>query len=311
VVVLTGWSGQVSLGQMSFVAVGAVVGAKAVGEWGWDLSLTLLLAGAAGAVVAVVIGVPALRLRGPLLGVTTLAFAVASTQYLLNRSNNSAIPRERFTSAQLFAYFDLGDVRTLFVVTVSVTALGLVLVRGIRTSRSGRVLLALRDNEQAASSYGISVMRAKLSAFAVSGAMAGVAGGLYVQALRQYSEGPFEPAVSFNVFTASVVGGLGSLTGAVIGALFLNGGRWVFTGDLADWQLLPSAVGVLFVLMALPGGLGELVFRGRDALLRRVADRRGLVVPSLVADVRTDDLERDVAVLTEAADEGRDAEVVA
>ena len=94
----------------------------------------------------------------------------------------------------------------------------------------------------------------------------------------------------------------------MIGAAFLNGGRWFLP---ADWQLLPSALGVLVVLMALPGGLGELVFRGRDALLRRVAARRGLVVPSLVADVRTDDLEHDVRALTTAADEGHDAEEVA
>ncbi len=299
VVVLTGWSGQVSLGQMSFVAVGAAVGAKAVGEWSWDVSLALLAAAAAAAVVAVIVGIPALRLRGPLLGVTTLAFAVASTQYLLNRSRNSMIPRGAITESRLFAYFDLADVRTLFVVTVVVAAGGLLLVRGIRTSRSGRVLLAQRDNERAAASYGISVTRAKLTAFAVSGAMAGAAGCLYVQGLRQFGEQPFEPAVSFNVFTASVVGGLGSLTGAVIGALFLNGGRWFLP---ADWQLLPSALGVLLVLMILPGGLGELVFRGRDAILRRIADRRGLVVPSLVADVRTDDLEHDVHALTTATE---------
>jgi len=164
--------------------------------------------------------------------------------------------------------------------------IGIVAVRGVRASRTGRALLAQRDNERATTAYGISVVRAKLSAFALSGALAGMAGCLYVQALFSYSEQPFGPEVSFNIFTASVVGGLGSITGAVIGALFLNAGRWFLS---ADWQLLPSALGVLLVLTMLPGGLGQLLYRGRDALLRRVADRRGLVVPSLVADVRAED----------------------
>jgi branched-chain amino acid transport system permease protein len=302
IVVLTGWSGQVSLGQMSFVAVGAVVGAQSVGEWRLDLSLALLLAGAAGALVAVVVGLPALRLKGPLLGVTTLAFAVASTQYLLNRTRVSFLPNERFDRPRLFALVELDSQQSLYYLCVAVAALGIVAVRGVRASRTGRALLAQRDNERATTAYGISVVRAKLSAFALSGALSGVAGCLYVVALRSYSEQPFAPAVSFNIFTASVVGGLGSITGAVIGALFLNAGRW-FLG--ADWQLLPSAVGVLLVLTMLPGGLGELLFRARDGALRRIAARRGLVVPSLVADVRTEEADDpdDVADVVQAADE--------
>lgn len=298
IVVLTGWSGQVTLGQMSFVAVGAVVGAQSASEWRLDLSLALVLAAAAGAVVAVVVGLPALRLKGPLLGVTTLAFAVASTQYLLNRSRNRFLPNGPIERPRLFALVDLDSQRSLYYVCVAVAVLGIVAVRGVRASRTGRALLAQRDNERATTSYGISVVRAKLSAFALSGALAGMAGCLYAMALRSYSEQPFEPAVSFNIFTASVVGGLGSLTGAVIGALFLNVGRWALS---PDWQLLPSAVGVLFVLTMLPGGLGELLYRARDAFLRRVADRRGLVVPSLVADVRTDDPD-DVEDVVRAAD---------
>ncbi len=304
IVVLTGWSGQVSLGQMSFVAVGAVVGAQASGEWQLDLSLSLVLAGLAGAVVAVIVGLPALRLRGPLLGVTTLAFAVASTQFLLNRSRVSFLPSGRFVRPRLFAVVDLSSERALYFVAVGIAVLGLLAVRGVRASRTGRALLAQRDNDRAAAAYGISVARAKLSAFAISGFLAGVAGCVYVQALKSYSEQPFAPAVSFNIFTASVVGGLGSLTGAVIGALFLNAGRWFLP---ADWQLLPSALGVLLVLMALPGGLGDLVYRGRDGLLRRLADRKGLVVPSLVADVRDDDGE-DVEALVAATDGELDLE---
>lgn len=298
IVVLTGWAGQVTLGQMSIVAVGAVLGAKSLVEWDFDLSLAILLSGAGGALVAFVLGLPALRLRGPLLGVTTLAFAIASTQYLLNRSRNTFVNGERFARPRLFATIDLTSQASMYALAMVVAALGLLAVKCLRASRTGRVLLAQRDNDRAAASFGIGVARAKLAAFAVSGFLAGVAGCLYVVALGGYSEQPFEPAVSFNVFTAAVVGGLGSLTGAVLGALFLNGVRWFLP---AEWQLLPSAVGVLFVLTALPGGLGELAYRGRDALLRRVADRRGLVVPSLVADVLAEEPD-DVAEVVAAAE---------
>ena len=117
---------------------------------------------------------------------------------------------------------------------VGVAGLGLLLVRGIRTSRTGRVLLAQRDNERAAA-----VLRHQRDAGQalrlrrVGRPWPGWPAALYVASSGQYSEQPFEPAVSFNVFTASVVGGLGSLTGAVIGALFLNGGQLVPPGRLA------------------------------------------------------------------------------
>ena len=78
ITMLTGWAGQVSLGQMGFVAIGAALGAYATSDWGLDLALALPLAGLAGAAVAVIVGLPALRLRGLFLAVTTLAFALAT-----------------------------------------------------------------------------------------------------------------------------------------------------------------------------------------------------------------------------------------
>ena len=93
IVVLTGWAGQVSLGQMSFVAFGAATGAYATQHWHLDLSLALLIAGLVGAVVALVVGLPALRLRGLFLAVTTLAFAMATYAYFLNVEHFSWIPQ--------------------------------------------------------------------------------------------------------------------------------------------------------------------------------------------------------------------------
>jgi branched-chain amino acid transport system permease protein len=283
VVVLTGWAGQVSLGQMSFVAIGAAIGGIALGDWGFDLSLALLVSGGAGALAAIVVGLPALRLRGLFLAVTTLAFAVASSSYLLNRRHFSWLPREAIPRGRLFNTIDLTSQRSLFYVCAAMAVLGLVAVQGLRTGRTGRVLRAVRDNERGAQSYGVDVTRAKLLAFATSGFLAAAAGCLHVQIVGVYAETAYAPTESITVFTAAVVGGLGTLLGAVAGALFLNGGEWILRGN---WRLLPSAIGVLVVLLALPGGLGDAFYQLRDAALRRIATRRGIAVPSMLADRR-------------------------
>lgn len=286
VVVLTGWAGQVSLGQMSFVAVGAVVGAISTDTWHLDVSLGLILAGIAGAAVAVFIGLPALRLSGIFLAVTTLAFSLACSNFLLNRKAQSWIPPGQIEALPLFRTFSLTTEAATYQLALGVVAICFLGVSGIRRSRTGRVMLAVRDNERAAAAYSVAPLRAKLGAFALSGFLAAVAGCLLVHVNGGYTEKPFVVAESLGVFSAAVVGGLGSLPGAVLGAVFLNGGEWFLTDQ---WRLLPSAIGVLFVLLVLPGGLGSLLYRGRDALLRREARRRGIAVPSLVADAGGED----------------------
>ena len=286
VVVLTGWAGQVSLGQMSFAAFGAAVGAYATQHWNLDLSLTVLLAGIAGAVVALVVGLPALRLRGFFLAVTTLAFALATSAYLLNVQYFSWVPDPDTVVVRphLFGGISLTSQRTYYYVCLAVLALAVVAVRGIRHSRTGRVLLALRENERGAQAFGVNILRAKLTAFAISGFLAAVGGCLLVELLGGFSLDTYAPDQSFVVFTAAVVGGLGSLLGAGLGSLYLEGAQWWLPGP--QWQSLASALGVLLVLMIIPGGIGDVVYRGRDAALRWVARRRGLIVPSLLADVR-------------------------
>ena len=286
VVVLTGWTGEVTLGQMSFAATGAAVAAATTAEWRVDLSLALAIAGAAGALVAVLVALPTLRWQGIFLAVTTLAFALAATNYLLNPTVATWIPTEDVARRPLFGVWDMHSRTRMYEVALIVAVACFVAVAGIRRTRVGRVLRAVRDNPQGAQAYGVRVPVARLSAFALSGFLAGVGGALLFAVNERYEVALFGATESLNVFIAAVVGGVGSMLGAALGALLLDGSRIFLSGPAA---LLPSAIGVLGVLLLLPGGLAELAYRGRDALLRRYAARRGLEVPSLVADRRVVD----------------------
>ncbi len=232
-VVLTGWAGQVSLGQVAFFAIGAVVGAKATITWGLDPLLALALASVAGAVAAVLVGLPALRQRGLFLAVSTFAFALATTCYLLNSRFFAWIPTERVEREPILGTVSIDSPTRIYYLALGCLAVAVVALRGIRHSRTGRVLIALRENERAAAAYGVSVMRAKLTAFALSGALAGFAGCLFVYHQQAFGTGPYDPSQNFAVFTMAVIGGIGSIPGGLLGALYLRGTRVVPADRLA------------------------------------------------------------------------------
>jgi len=269
IVILTGWSGQVGLGQMSFAAVGGVIGAVALIDWHWDLSLTLLLAGVVAGAVAVVVGLPTLRLDGMFAAVTTLAFALAASGYLLVPAEFSWIPQGQVGVPYLFGISITSQAST-FELCFGVLVLVLIAMQGLRHSRIGRVLRALPANQRAASGYGVRVVWAKLTAFAVSGFVAGLAGCLFLIVNQQYEVTSFLGSASLVVFTATAVGGLGSALGAVLGAAIVEGSAVYLP---PSWQLFPAALGVIIVLILFPRGLAGLCYDLRDwaieALQRR------------------------------------------
>jgi branched-chain amino acid transport system permease protein len=250
-------------------------------EWQADLIVVTLVAGAVGACISVVVGLPALRLRGLYLAVTTLAFAVAMGSYFLNPRFFDWLPDEadRVPRLPVLGRVDYTSTKAIYAVSAVAMVLAIVAVQGMRASRTGRVLLALRDNEAGTTAYGISVMRAKLTAFAIAGFLAGCSGGLFVHHQQAYQVA--DPSQGIGIFIAAVVGGLGSALGALLGSLFFWGTSWWLEGA---WRLFASAIGVMAVLLIAPGGLAALAYQGRDWLLRQLAVRRGIHVPSMVAD---------------------------
>ena len=273
-VVLTGWAGQVSLGQMAIVGIGAAVSATVTSRWNVDLTLGLLVGGVAGAVAAFAVGVPALRLRGLYLAVTTFAFALATESWVLNDRFFGWFPgaEHRFDRPPLFGRFSVETPTRYYAYSIAVGALIFLGLRGIRRSRTGRVIIAVRENERAAQSFSVDVVRAKLTAFVISGFVAGVGGALYAHLNQAFSVNSYRTGEGFNVFISAVIGGLGSLGGALLGALYLRGTRWFITDQV--WQLLSSGAGVLLVLLILPGGLGSLWVKLRDVVVRLITGTR-------------------------------------
>src|SRR4051812_47555154 len=283
-VVLTGWAGEISLGQMAFVAVGAAVGASLTARLGWDLALGLLGAGIVGAGVAAVIGLPVLRRRGLTLAVITLAFGLATTAWLLSPrifgegTRFDWLPPARVERPDLFGLIGVQSESAFYVVCLVALALAVIAVVGIRRSRTGRVLIAIRENERAATSFGVDARRTTLGAFAISGFLAAFAGALFVHQQNGLQLGSYTAGESLVVFTMVVIGGLGSIPGALLGAFFVRGVTWWLP---VDWQILATGVGMLVVLLLFRGGLGAAFADLRDRFLRRVAAARGLTVPAL------------------------------
>ncbi|MGH9030908.1 MAG: ABC transporter permease [Acidimicrobiia bacterium] len=304
-VVLTGWGGQVSLGQMGFVGVGAAVGGAITNRWGWDLSIAVLAAGVVGAAVAVVVGYPALRRRGLTLAVSTLAFALFVWAYVLNREFfEDFLPEFRIDRPDLFGVFDITTETRFYYLSLGALLLALAVVVGLRRTRTGRALIAIRENERAARAYGINATRTSLAGFAVSGFLAAFAGALFVHQQTGLIATLYAPEESLQVFSMAVIGGLGSIPGALLGAAYVRSVDFFLP---LRWQFLATGAGLLVILMILPSGLGSLLYDVRDWLLRKVAARRGLVVPSLVADRRVEAIEVPEVVVEQAEEDAERA----
>lgn len=274
VMILTGYGGQISLGQIAFFGLGAAVSYQLTVELYVPFWIALLLSGAAGALAAVVVGLPALRIRGLFLAVTTIAFALVTQKWLLGQrwlvGSGVIAPRPYwgrldFVSQQAYYYLALGGL--LFAVLVC---------RNVLRSGTGRNLLAVRDNEAQAAAFAVPVVRTKLIAFGLSGFLAAFGGAIYGHGIETFQVGTFAVADSLRVVSMTIIGGLASIPGTILGAVFVVGiDRLVHVPYL---RLLSTSIGLLVLLLYLPGGFGQVLYAIRDRLLLRIARRRGIDV---------------------------------
>lgn len=269
--VLTGWAGQLSLGQYAFVGLGSFATA-ALQLRGMPFGIAVFFGVVAGVSVALLIGAPALRISGLFLAVTTLGFAVMGRTWLFTRpallGDNTAANVDR----GVLWFLDLRAPRTYYLVCLAVLVLVVLAVSRLRHSGVGRSMIAVRDNEQGAAAFTVSPAMTKLAAFAVAGGLAALAGGLLAGARVQFAALNFGPEESLRVVSMAIIGGLGSIAGSVLGAVYVLG-LPALIQDSPEVRLLTSGVGLLILLLYFPGGLAQLLYRARDALLDLAARR--------------------------------------
>jgi ABC-type branched-subunit amino acid transport system ATPase component/ABC-type branched-subunit amino acid transport system permease subunit len=272
VTILSGWAGQLSLGQFAFVGLGAIT-ATALVSRGMSFPVAVAYATVAGVFVALAVGFPALRVQGVFLAVTTLGFAVAASNWMFNldvlANGHGVLTMPR---AKLFGVLDLSPERTYYYLCLAVLLACTAMVARLRTTGIGRSLIAVRDNEASSASFAVSPTVAKLTAFALGGGFAALAGGLLAGLDIQVGTNTFGPQISLQVVAMVVIGGLGSVPGAILGAVYVVGLPALFN-DSPTVGLLTSGIGLLILLLYLPGGLLEVVHRVRDALLGLAARR--------------------------------------
>jgi branched-chain amino acid transport system permease protein len=281
-VLLTGFAGQVSLAQAAFAGTGGFIMSRLATAADIPFPFSLVLGALAASAVGLVIAVPALRVRGSQLAVVTLAAAVAVERFIFGNPGITPPLGNQVPDAGLFG-IDLavrrGDdlVRLAFGVFVLVVLLGVVVVVvNITRGSAGQAMLAVRSNERAAAAAGINVTAIKLTVFAVSSFLAGLAGGLLGYSRGQISVGSFTALVGVSFLAYAYLGGITSIAGALIaGTLAPLGIGYVALNDLLGERLARYYLLISGLMLVLTSILNPVGVSGQISMsVRQVTSRR-------------------------------------
>ena len=286
VVLLTGYVGQVSLAQMSLAGIGGFMLGHISTAWGIGFPWSLLLAGLCAVPVGLIIGLPALRLRGVNLAIVTLGFASALDAVLFTIESFTGgtgglpIPSPRLPGLNLAISAGSAYPRVIFgvLVLVIVILLGLLVAR-LRLSPAGRMLLAIRSNERAAGSIGINVAQGKLMAFGLAAFIAGIGGALTGYMQGELTADSFAAFTSIGLLAIVFVAGVGRIAGAVVaGIMFSAAGFFVTLLNLhlniGSYQAIVAGLALVATAVQNPDGItGTATGKGPAVALAKLADR--------------------------------------
>lgn len=261
--VIVGLTGQLSLGHAAFMSIGAFSSALITNKLGLAFGANLILTGVITAVIAAIIGFPILRLTGDYLAICTLGFAEIVKVFFLN-----------FEPANKALGLTVQNAKTEIPVPIwvfIVAVLSVVLVSFVQTSRFGRALKAIREDEIAAEAMGINLTRYKIQAFALGSFMAGVGGGLYAHFLSYINPSDFGFLKSVDILSMVVLGGLGSVPGTVFGSAVLASAP-EFLRFMSQYRMLVYGALLVFLMVFRPNGLMGGV-NVMDLLLRAIGKK--------------------------------------
>ena len=270
--VITGLTGQLSLGHAAFMSIGAFTGAILTNRLGLPFELNLLLSGLFTSLIGVLIGFPILRLTGDYLAICTLGFAEIVKVVFLNLDiTNKALGMQVLppkTSIPTPIYVWL------------VAILAIIFVTFLQSSRLGRAFKAIREDEIAAEAMGINLARYKVISFAVGTFLAGIGGCLYAHFLNYINPSDFGFLKSIDMLSMIVLGGLGSIPGAVFGASLLSAAP-EFLRFMSQYRMLVYGALLVFLMVFRPNGIlgginfTELLFRKLGVKPRRAVQGQG------------------------------------
>jgi branched-chain amino acid transport system permease protein len=246
---LTGFTGQISLGHAAFVGVGGYTAAILMTRLNFSFWLALPCAGFVAAGAGLIIGIPSLRVKGLYLCMATLAAQFIFEFIFIHWESMTHGIRGINVPAPTLGNFVLDTEKRFYFLTLVVAVLAVVYARNLVRSRTGRAFVAIRDRDLAAEIMGISLFRYKLTAFAISSFYAGVAGALWVSFMRIVTPDHFPFHLSIQYLAMVIVGGLGSVLGSIFGAIFM-----VLTPEVLNIlstalsEMIPT-VGQLFIPM--------------------------------------------------------------
>jgi ABC-type branched-subunit amino acid transport system permease subunit len=276
--VLIGYAGQISLGHWALVGVGAVTAGQLYDHSPIPFLLVFPIVFVVGMIVSLVIGLPALRIRGPYLAVVTLAFALACYQWLFRLSGITHGTTGATFTAPDYGWIDFGSDtnRPVFFFAFGMFLICSWIAYNFRESRTGRGFFSLRENEKAAATLGVELTRHRLLAFMLSGGIAALGGSVYILRQGAVAALHFEPITSVLLVAMVIIGGLGSLTGTALGAFFLFGLRPLLSEALGSPAWVPYVVTfgsgaiLIVVLTRAQGGLAGLFYLPRDPMIENV-----------------------------------------
>lgn len=267
--VLTGLSGQISLGHAGFFAIGAYVSTIAQLKYNVPFPLALVVAVAAGWLVGLGVGFPAVRLRGLYLAIATMAFGISVERGLYHFKGITGGPYGLSVNPPQIFGFAFNAPGRMYYLVLTVVVLTVLFVANVVKRRPGRMLAAMRDSELAASSLGVNVPRLKVMAFAISAALASLGGALYAPIINFISVEHFTLWLSITFVSMIVVGGLGSIAGSFLGAAFVVVLPELLRGFGGHHQLV-YGLAMILVFVFWPTGLIGLLQKSFDWAASRV-----------------------------------------
>ncbi len=280
---LIGHSGQFSLGHAGFFAIGAYASALLTYRLSVPFVVALLIAGSLSSIIGFLLGLPALRLSGPYLAVATLGFGLAVPQLVIwqgswtgGSSGLHGLPLASLPLGPFSIVFRTDQ--DYYFLAVGVLVVLTIFARNVVTSHTGRAFVAIRDSELAARAMGVDLVRYKTTAFALSALYAGIAGSLYAHLLHGISPEDFTVLLSIDFLTMVVLGGLGSVSGALSGALLLTFLQNVLTRlpvvrDFKNLYIVVLGVILILTITFLPQGIAGIVRSWRLRWATRTLDR--------------------------------------